>query len=313
MSRFAVPEEASMVNRPENDIELERLQLRFAAARVVDERAVRRLMQSIDACGQLIACVAVDDDSAQVAPLPPPLVLIDGYRRVAALRRLGRDTARVQCCGCTIGQALAQQLACAQSRAMAAIEQALLLRELIDAQQLSQREAARQCGRDASWVQRRLQLLQALPDAVLDAVRGGGVSSWAAVRVFAPLARANGEHASKLLAGLAAQRLSTRELRTWFEHYQGAQHAQRERMVEHPRLFIDSLNERDRERDAQRLRGGPERELAGDLGHLGALLQRVRRRLQPVQPPVAVPLARACARVHAALPEVASELARLVP
>jgi ParB family chromosome partitioning protein len=171
-----------MVNRPDSDVEIERLQLRFAGARVSDERAVRRLMQSIDACGQLVACVAVDDDSTEAAP---PLVLIDGYRRVAALRRLGRDTARVQCCSGTIGQALAQQLACAQSRAMAAIEQALLLRELIDAQQLSQREAARQCGRDASWVQRRLQLLQALPDGVLDAVRGGGVSSWAAVHARA--------------------------------------------------------------------------------------------------------------------------------
>jgi ParB family chromosome partitioning protein len=297
-----------MVNRPDSDVEIERLQLRFAGARVSDERAVRRLMQSIDACGQLVACVAVDDDSTEAAP---PLVLIDGYRRVAALRRLGRDTARVQCCSGTIGQALAQQLACAQSRAMAAIEQALLLRELIDAQQLSQREAARQCGRDASWVQRRLQLLQALPDGVLDAVRGGGVSSWAAVRVFAPLARANSEHANRLLAGLSVQRLSTRELRTWFDHYQGAQHAQRERMVEHPRLFIDSLSERERERDAQRLRDGPERELAGDLGHLRSLLERVRRRLEPLSPPLAAPLARACARVHAALPEVASELARL--
>jgi ParB family chromosome partitioning protein len=129
--------------------------------------------------------------------------------------------------------------------------------------------------------------------------------------VYAPLARANSEHANRLLAGLSVQRLSTRELRTWFDHYQGAQHAQRERMVEHPRLFIDSLSERERERDAQRLRDGPERELAGDLGHLRSLLERVRRRLEPLSPPLAAPLARACARVHAALPEVASELARL--
>jgi ParB-like chromosome segregation protein Spo0J len=298
-----------MVNRPDSDVEIERLQLRFAGARVIDERAVRRLMQSIDACGQLVACIAVDDGAA--AGAASPLVLIDGYRRVAALRRLGRDTARVQCCNGTIGQALAQLLACAQSRAMLAIEQALLLRELIEAHQLSQREAARCCGRDASWVQRRLLLLAALPDAVLDAVRGGAVSSWAAVRVFVPLARANSDHADRLLAQLAAQRLSTRELRAWFDHYQGAQRAQRDRMVEHPRLFIDSLNERQRERDAKRLREGPEREVMGELGHLHSLLERVRRRLEPLSTPVAAPLARACARAHAALPEVASELRRL--
>ena len=136
-----------MADRPDSDVELQRLQLRFAAARVSDERAVQRLMHSIDACGQLVACTVVrDGDGGDAAA---PLVLIDGYRRVAALRRLGRDTARVQCASGTLAQALAQLLACAQSRSLAAIEQALLLRELIDGQRLSQREAARQCGRDA--------------------------------------------------------------------------------------------------------------------------------------------------------------------
>ena len=112
-----------MASHPDSDVEIERMQLRFAAARVSDERAVRRLMQSIDACGQLVACIAVREGAGEAAPL----VLIDGYRRVAALRRLGRDTARVQCCSATVAEALAQLLACAQSRALAAIEQALLL------------------------------------------------------------------------------------------------------------------------------------------------------------------------------------------
>ncbi len=201
-----------MADRPDSDIELHQLQLRFAMARVSDERAVQRLMQSIDVCGQLVACIAVREGAGEAAAL----VLIDGYRRVAALRRLGRDTARVQCAGGTLADALAQLLACAQSRSLAAIEQALLLlRELIDGQHLSQREAARQCGRDASWVQRRLLLLQALPEGVLEAVRGGSVSSWAAVRV-APLARANADHAQRLLAGMRGQALSTRDLQLWF-------------------------------------------------------------------------------------------------
>ena len=126
------------------------------------------------------------------------------------------------------------------------IEEALLLRELIDAHGLTQREAARQCARDVSWVQRRLMLLGGLPEALLQAVRDARVSSWAATRVFVPLARANSEHASRVLASLDAQRLSTRELWTWFDHYQGAQCAKRERMAEHPRLFIDSVLRSDR-------------------------------------------------------------------
>jgi ParB-like chromosome segregation protein Spo0J len=120
-----MPEEACMADRPDSDVELQRLQLRYAAARVSDERAVQRLMRSIDTCGQLVACVAVRDGEGEAAPM----VLIDGYRRVAALRRLGRDTARVHCACGTPAQALAQLLACAQPRPMAAIEQALLLRD----------------------------------------------------------------------------------------------------------------------------------------------------------------------------------------
>jgi len=293
---------------PAMELDLHRLELRFAAMRIVDAPAVQRLASSIQECGQLVECVAAGD------PQAASVVLIDGYRRVAALRRLGRDTAQVQCWSCPVGQALTQVLARSGSRPFAPIEEAMLLRELIDAHGLTQREAARNCARDVSWVQRRLVLLGELPEALLAAVRSAQVSSWAATRVFAPLARANKDHANRLLASLDGQRLSTRELRSWFEHYQGAQREQREqreRMVEHPRLFIDSLTERQRDRDAQRLRDGPERDVMGDLGQLGSLLERVRRRLVPLGTPAAAPLARACRRLHAALPEVASELRRL--
>ena len=295
-----------MADRPDSEIELHRLQLRFANVRMNDDCAVRRLMQSIDACGQLVACLAVRDDSDEGAPL----VLIDGYRRVAALRRLGRDTARVRCSSDTLAQALAQLVACAQSRALTAIEQALLLRELIDGQHLSQREAARCCGRDASWVQRRLLLLHSLPEGVLEAVRGGTVSSWAAVRVFAPLARANAEHAQRLLDSARHQGLSTRELRLWFEHYQRAQRREREHMVEHPRLLIDSVREREQMQAAARLKGGPEGAALAELGQLQTLAERACKRLAGLQRPTSVPLLALGRRVRSRLGELDAELRR---
>ena len=54
-------------------------------------------------------------------------------------------------------------LARTQGRCFAAIEEALLLRELTQGLGVSQREIGRRCGRDDSWVNRRLQLLSALP------------------------------------------------------------------------------------------------------------------------------------------------------
>ena len=223
---------------------------------------------------------------------------------MAALRKLGRDTARVECWSGTVSDALAQVLARSRARAFTAIEEALLLRDLMDGQRLSQRDAACQCGRDVSWVQRRLQLLGEVSDAVLEAVRRAQVSTWAAVRVFVPLARANTDHAQRLLASLGKpqQALSTRELNTWFAQYRCAQRSQRERMVEHPRLFIDSVNERERERAATQLKGGPEQQAVAELGHLQAQLERARRALGALQCPVGVcrwrAHAAACARLY---------------
>lgn len=289
-------------------IDLHRLELRFEATRISDPAAVQRLSESIRTSGQLVACIAAGDQDSGA------LVLIDGYRRVGALKRLGADTALVQCWHCPVGPALAQMLAHTFSRAFDPMEEALMLRELIDSLGLSQREAARQCARDVSWVQRRLVLLAALPADLVQAVRNAQVSSWAAARILAPLARANSAHASQLLAGMVVSNpLSTRELQAWFVHYQSAQHTQRQRMVEQPRLFIDSLNERQSQRIAKDLRGGPEREVASEMGYLQALLQRVCRRLQPLSAPLEPALKGACVRLHATLPEVSNELKRLVP
>jgi hypothetical protein len=254
-----------------------------------------------------VACIAAGDQDSGA------LVLMDGYRRVKALKRLGADTALVQCWHCPVGPALAQMLAHSFSRAFDPMEEALMLRELIDSLGLSQREAARQCARDVSWVQRRLVLLAALPADLVQAVRNSQVSSWAAARILAPLARANSEHASQLLASLAAKPLSTRELQAWFNHYQACQHTQRQRMVDHPHLFIESLNEKQSERMAKDLRDGPEREVASELGYLQALLRRVCQRLEPLNAPLEPALKGACVRLHATLPEVSNELKRLMP
>ncbi len=288
-------------------VDLHRLELRFEVTRIADTAAVQRLTESIRTSGQLVACIAADDQDSGA------MVLIDGYRRLSALKRLGADTALVQCWHCPVGPALAQMLANSFSRAFDPMEEALMLRELIDSLGLSQREAARQCARDVSWVQRRLVLLGALPQELVQTVRSGGISSWAGSRIVAPLARANSEHASQLLASMASEHLSTRELQAWFSHYQASQHTQRQRMVEHPRLFIDSLNERQSQSIAKDLRGGPEREVAAELGYLQALLQRAHRRLVPLNAPLEPTLKGSCQRLHASLAQVNNELNRLVP
>jgi ParB family transcriptional regulator, chromosome partitioning protein len=257
-----------------HETDLHRLELRFAPLRLIEPAAVERLARSIERCGQIIPCIAVVEAGAV------PWVLVDGYRRIAALRRLGRDTACVQPWTMDLAQALVTVLARAAARPLAAIEEALLLRELVQHLGLSEHEVARRSGRDVSWVSRRLQLVCALPEALLAAVRAGTVSSWAATRVLAPLARANGAHAERLLGALAQAPLSTRELRLWFEQYQQAARLTREHLVDHPRLFVQALAARDSERAVARLRAGAEGEFARDCRHLEVLVDRLRAHLR---------------------------------
>ena len=287
------------------EVDLHRLDLRFADVRLLEPRAVDALARSIEQSGQLIACIAVPDAGGD------RLVLVDGYRRILALRRLGRDTARVEAWACDLAQALLTVLARANGRPFAALEEALLLRELVHGQGLSERDVARRSGRDVSWVSRRLQLVCALPDVLLTAIRQGDLSTWAATRVLAPLARANAEHAAQLLSAMAANSLSTRELQCWFQHYQRTPSAARANMVLHPRLFIEALQVRDEQRADSRLRAGPEGQCAADVRQLLALIKRLRQCLTTLNPQaLAEPLLSALTRLRSALDALQSDLAR---
>jgi ParB-like chromosome segregation protein Spo0J len=265
------------------EVDLHLLELRFTSARLIEPQAVERLARSIERDGQIVPLIVVGSPDSSEAGAQR-LVLIDGYRRVAALRRLGRDRACVERWPCDLAQALLGVLARTQSRSFAAIEEALLLRELTQGLGLSQREIGRRCGRDDSWVNRRLQLLSALPESGLAAVCAGRLSTWAATRVIAPLARASSAHAEQLLAALGEAPLSTRELRHWFDHYQKARRAVRERMVKHPKLFMQALNESAGQDRTERLRVGPEGECEADLWRINELICRVRKRLGMLSP-----------------------------
>jgi ParB family chromosome partitioning protein len=193
--------------------DLHRLDRRFAALRMRQPRVIERLARSIEPNGQLVPVVAVAEQNN-------PWVLIDGYRRIEALRRLSRDTAQVELWDCPLSQARLIVLVRVQGRPWEAIEEGALIRELITGFELSQREVARQTGREVRGVNRRLSLVQDLPEALFAAICQGELSPWAATRGLAPLARANREQAQTLLRALQRDPLSTRELATWYQHYQ---------------------------------------------------------------------------------------------
>jgi len=67
-------------------LELHQLLAQFASLRVHEPRRLQKLIRSIERQGQLMPVVAVPADEEEVR-----WVLIDGYRRLEALRHLGKD------------------------------------------------------------------------------------------------------------------------------------------------------------------------------------------------------------------------------
>jgi len=126
---------------------------------------------------------------------------------------------------------------------------------------------------------------------VLDGIHAGGdtviegrLSSWAASRVVAPLARANSEHAERLVKALSDAPLATRELRQWFDHYQKAGRLTRERLVDHPHLFLAALEESVEQGLSEGLRDGPEGSCEIALRRINVLIHSVRKRLPNLRP-----------------------------
>ena len=68
------------------ELEISRIELRYEELRVLSAERDRRLVASIAEVGQMVPIVVVPAD---VADGPP--VVIDGYRRVKALRRLRHE------------------------------------------------------------------------------------------------------------------------------------------------------------------------------------------------------------------------------
>ncbi|MBS4069622.1 MAG: ParB/RepB/Spo0J family partition protein [Sulfurimonas sp.] len=250
------------------EVEIHQLELRYAHTRVITHGSIRSLARSLDLFGQINPLVSVSHGS---------LVLIDGYRRVAALKRNRQDTAIAEVWPCTEQEAILRVLVRSRERKWEPFEEAGLLRELLNGSGLSQARLAGLLGKDPSWVARRLHLLDILNEEWIELIRSGQLSTWAASRVLVPLARANGAHALSLAGWIAKEGTSTRELETWFGHYQKSNNPTREKMIGDPALFLKAARSRSEQREARTLREGPEGRWLSDLGAVLKTLHRLQK------------------------------------
>lgn len=231
MSRAGLGTGGDLIQRAHVDVDLHQLELRHHDLRIHDGEQRRRLIGSIAEIGQQVPVIVIREVER--------FVLIDGYLRVEALRRLGRDTAAATAWPITEIEALLHRRHLLAA-GPAAIEDAWLL-DRLRGHGLSMDDLACRLCRSKSWVSRRLGLLDALTISVQARVRAGTVPPQAAMKYLVPLARANKRQCEQLVAGLGDTHVSVRELGALYVAWKRADRAGKQRLVTEPLLFLRAL------------------------------------------------------------------------
>ena len=265
--RAGVPQEEVRLVK---ELEISHLDLRWAHTRIA--RDCHSLAVSLAKTGQIVPVIVSKD-----------LVVLDGYLRIKALSSLGRDTVMAEIWDLGEQEALAQLLARSKGRPWDTIEEAALLCELHH--HLSQEKIAAMVGRTQGWVSTRLALYRNLPDELLGLIRKGSISTWTAMRVIVPIARAMPEHGRILTGKLGTTSFSTRDMQQFFDHYKKANQSRRQRMVDDPSLFLKSLQVHEEQGAAKVLREGPEGTWLRDLRVVTHILARLTHEVPALFPP----------------------------
>jgi ParB/RepB/Spo0J family partition protein len=255
------------------ELELAHLELTYEKLRRRDERKERQLISSLADHGQLLPVLVVRHERLS------SFVLVDGYKRVRALRRLRRDTV------CATPWELGELEAVLLERLMrageadGALEQGWLLEELNERFDLSHEELARRFDKSQSWVSRRLALVRALPREVQERVQSGALPAHAAMKYLVPMARAKRTDCVRLVEALTPLRPSSRQVAALYAMWVAGNAETRELVVTNPAVAL-------RARDlvgveAPLAEKTPGQKLVDDFGILIGTSRRARTRLTP--------------------------------
>ena len=187
-------------------LEFHQLELRYERLRIVRPEPERRLLTSLAEVGQQVPIVVVQEASTS------PQVVIDGYKRIRSLRRLGRDTVEASRWPGEEVEALIITRLMQTAETETALEQSWLLLELKQRFGFSLEEFARRFGHSVSWVSRRLALVQELPDGVQQRVQRGEIVAHGAAKYLVPLARANRQACLDLVEAMGSTRVTSADL-----------------------------------------------------------------------------------------------------
>jgi ParB/RepB/Spo0J family partition protein len=254
-------------------LEFHQLDLRWEHLRVREPHRQRHLLASLAESGQqipIIVVVAKDDNERYL--------VIDGHKRIAALRQLGRDT--VEATVWSMGEAEALLLSRSQrmSPQESALEQGWLLSEMEQRFGYSLDELARRFDRSISWASRRLALVELLPEAAQRHVREGSITAQTAMKYLVPVARVSAEDCERMAAAFVKHRCDTRQAAQLYAAWREGTRVVRERILAEPELFLKT------QRQPQMAKPGAAEQVERDLEMALAILRRAGRRLTEALP-----------------------------
>ncbi|MBA0087389.1 MAG: ParB N-terminal domain-containing protein, partial [Acidobacteria bacterium Pan2503] len=250
-------------------LEFHQLDRRHEHLRVRNAQRQRQLLASLATSGQQTPIIAV-----AVADQPDRYLVIDGYKRIAALEQLGRDTVEAVIWPLNEVQALVLDRSLRWSERESVLEEGWLLAELEQRFGYGLEELARQFDRSVSWVSRRLALVELLPDSVQHQVRTGELSAQVAMKYLVPVARGSLEDCQQMAAACARHKLTSRQAGQLYAAWRQAPPQIRQRLLEQPQLFLKV------QREAEPAVASPLQELLRDLEMVAAIAHRANRRLR---------------------------------
>jgi ParB family transcriptional regulator, chromosome partitioning protein len=214
-------------------VEFHQLERRWEHLRLREPHRQRQLIASLAESGQQtpIIVVPAENDSSRY-------VVIDGYKRIAALEQLRRDTVEAIVWEMSEAEALLLERSLRFSRQECTLEQGWLLSEMAQCFGYSLEELARRFDRSVSWVSRRLALVELLPEGIQQQVREGRIAAQTAMKYLVPIARLSVEDCERMAAAFARHRCDTRQAAQLYRAWREGSRMVRERILSQPELFL---------------------------------------------------------------------------
>lgn len=214
------------------ELNLDSLDLKYIRLSVRQPAAERRLLASLGESGQQSPVIVVSGAE------PGRYVVVDGSKRVCALRKLRADVVKTSVWEMSESEALATAYQLSAQGKRGAFEEGWLVAELHRGFGWSLGAAGERLVRSKSWVSRRLALVEELPEWMADEVASGRLGAHAAANYLVPLTRGNREDGRRLAEGIRGLGLSDRQIGELCACCRGAGASVRRRIVESPGLYL---------------------------------------------------------------------------